>query len=156
MDGDLYRIFLGELMSRYLKITSTAESAPLSPKVEIIWMDEVHCEKPGCANIVCFKYSGKYCYPHSAWWRPYKVPFNKLMTWLDNFTDKYLGGLKYRDYPEIEESARLTREQGIEAVIKEWEQIKCHNLAVIDRRFKIGLWAVIILILSFNVAAMFL
>ena len=38
------------------------------------------CEKPECANQVCLWASDKYCYPHSAWYRPLMARINRAVT----------------------------------------------------------------------------
>lgn len=44
------------------------------------------CSKEGCLNLKT-KDSDRYCYPHSRWYRPAKVYWNRFVSWLDNLVE---------------------------------------------------------------------
>lgn len=41
------------------------------------------CEKDNCGNQVCLGASEKYCYPHSAWYRPILARINPIIDYFD-------------------------------------------------------------------------
>lgn len=49
------------------------------------------CEKEGCQYHICERFSDKFCYPHSAWYRPVTKYFNLLMSNIEDMFDQIKG-----------------------------------------------------------------
>ena len=43
-----------------------------------IWWPQ--CQKKGCDGGICFRLSEKFCYPHSAWYRPFIAMINRIIS----------------------------------------------------------------------------
>lgn len=42
------------------------------------------CQKEGCQASICLGLSEKFCYPHSAWYRPFVAKINALKNWIED------------------------------------------------------------------------